>query len=54
MAIINRIAFLILSIASFIVLILLAIISPRWYVVYQMYLAELVTKDLWVKGSKDE
>ena len=47
MGIINRIAFLVLTLVSFLVLIVLSLVSPKTYGVYQVYLAELVTKYLW-------
>jgi hypothetical protein len=55
MAIINRIAFILLTIISFVILLVLALISPKWYVIYQMYVAELTTKFICQeKGLKEE
>ena len=55
MGIINRIAFLLLSIVSFPISTILALVSPKWYVIYQMYLAEKVTAFICQeKGLKEE
>jgi len=49
MGIINRIGLLLFTMINVIVLLTLAIISPRWYSIYQAYSTEKVFKFLYGK-----
>lgn len=52
MAIINRIALLLLILVSSIILLTLAIVSPKWFSLYLAYITEIVFKFLY--GTKKE